>query len=211
VDVALKAIYNDGNPGQFIGFKGVCSNNLIQKNMKNVICSLGGNPCKIFYDSGLKNQRPTENNYCYESRLFIDWGFGIGTYHSGSKKGQPIPIKKVNPGDIAVVTTRYPDQREDERIIVGIYKIDKIGKSSTKVGTMLFADKNSRLELKKDIATQLKFWNYYKTSSVNKKEWHEGLFRYLESKETDSILNDLKELLDDAGSRNILDSFRQFP
>ena len=159
----------------------------------------------------MKNQRPTENNYCYESRLFIDWGFGIGTYHSGAKKGHPIPIKKVNLSDIAVVTTRYPDQKEDERIIVGIYKIDKIGKSSTKVGTMLFADKNSRLELKKDIATHLKFWNYYKTSSVNKKEWHEGLFRYLESKETDSILNDLKELLDDADSRNILDSFRQVP
>ncbi len=208
MDVALKAIYNDGNAGQFIGFKGVCSNDLIKKNMKNVICSLGGNPCRSFYDSGLKNQRPKKNNYCYESRLFIDWGFGIGTYHSGAKKDQPIPIKKVNPGDIAVVTTRYPGQREDERIIVGIYKIDKIGKSPPKKGNMLFADKYSRLELKKDIATHLKFWNYYRTSSVNKKEWHEGLFRYLEIKETDSILNALRKLLNDPKSRNILDSFR---
>ena len=208
MDVALKAIYNDGNAGQSIGFKGVCSNDLIKKNMKNVICSLEGTPCRIFYDSGLRNQRPTKNDYCYESRLFIDWRFGVGTYHRGAKKDQPIPIKKVNPSDIAVITTRYPGQREDERIIVGIYKIDKIGMSPPKKGNMLFADKYSRLELKKDIAAHLKFWNYYNTSSVDKKEWHEGLFRYLKPEETDSILYDLKELLDDAVSRNILDSFR---
>ena len=71
----------------------------------------------MFYDSGLKGPIPSKSEPCYESRLFVDWKFGAGMYHNGSKKGQPIPINGVKPGDLAVVTTRFPEEKEEDRII----------------------------------------------------------------------------------------------
>lgn len=148
MDVALKATYNDGGNGGFIGFKGVCSRDVIVNNMNKVNCSMKDNSCKIFFDLGLKGRKPQKNDHCYESKLFIDWKFGAGIYHSGAKNGQPIPIAKVNPGDLAVVTTRFPGQKEQDRIIVGIYKIAKVDNSAqSTMGTMLVADKHARLEL----------------------------------------------------------------
>ena len=210
MDVALKATYNDGGDGDFIGFKGVCSRDVIVNNMSTVNCSLKDNPCRIFFDSGLKGSKPIHNDHCYESKLFIDWKFGAGMYHNGNKKGQPIPIKRVRPGDLAIVTTRPPGQKEEERIIVGIYKIDQIDNSAQgKMGTLLVADKYSRLELGKEIASQMKFWDYHKPVIGNRKEWHEGLFRYLDSNETDAILKALQQVLVDDHSKEILKSLRQ--
>lgn len=210
MDVALKATYNDGGNKDSIGFKGVCSRDIIVSNMSKVNCSSKDNPCRIFYDLGLKGVKPKRNDHCYESKLFIDWKFGAGVYHNGVKKGKPIPIVNVKPGDLAVVTTRLPDQDEPERIIVGIYKIAEVDSSNQRgMGTLLIADKDARLELSREIASQMKFWDYHIPNMGTGKEWHEGLFRYIDSGETDSILNALCKLLVDDHSKEILKILKQ--
>lgn len=59
MDIALKVTYNDGNPERFVGFKGICTTDIIKQNVvRRVNCGLKTNPCRIYYDNNLKGERP---------------------------------------------------------------------------------------------------------------------------------------------------------
>lgn len=210
MDIALKATYNDGNKGNYIGFKGVCSAEILINNIKagRVNCSSSDNPCRKYFDNRLKVHKPKINSQCYESQLFNDWKFGAGMYHNGDKAGKAIPIRRASEGDLAIVTTRFPDTEEKDRKIVGIYKIAKVDEETKDtMGTLLVADEKGRLELPADIAAELNFWDYYNPTSIDK-QWHEGLFRYMEKEKTDSILLSLDKLLVDEKQRLALKELR---
>jgi hypothetical protein len=207
MDVALKVTYNDGGETiDWLGFRDVCSDDIIKYNTlikKRANCSDSGNPCMKYAIGGFKlDQRPVNRSKCYESSLFTDWRFGAGKYHKGKRKGQPIPVKGVNGGDIAILTTLFPKAKENERKIIGLFKISKVVKDQ-KMGNGFVADGKMRIELDKQIASGLNFWDFYKNSS-NSEKWNTGLFRYMNENEVEDIIDTVYTLVNDDRSRNIL-------
>jgi len=111
--VAVKCNYNNGGERNYVGFSGTCSEDVIKINTQtSVWCSQSTCGCKQYVNSGFKGNRPVDP-------------YGAGHYHNGFKKGQP---KRANlvAGGVAVLTTRFPGDIEEDRKIVGLYKIGKV-------------------------------------------------------------------------------------
>lgn len=185
--VAFKCTYNDGGKGVYVGFQGTCSESTIKWNIEQgrVWCSQDDCECKRYYDRGFRGDRPVDP--CYESILFKKWEYGAGWYHTGKRRGKPMHISKVNEGDIAVLTTRFPGDAEVDRKIIGLFKVAKI---DNRPETILIADKRYRIALTKDIAAQLYFWDYYSTSTGTI-AWRTKLFRYMSDIQVGQILRDI--------------------
>ncbi len=199
--VAVKCTYNNGDEGDFVGFNGTCSENIIKENTKNrVWCKQPECLCKQYFNNGFKGERPI--NPCLESTLFKDWRFGAGTYHSGKRQGQP---KKANleQGGICLLTTRFPGDKEEDRKIIGLYRIGKVSNNKNEE-TKFFADNTHRIRLPLDEAKQLFFWDYYSINSDNPR-WGTGLLRYLDDGQVKKILLDLKQTVQSVQYKEILE------
>ena len=132
-NVAFKCTYNDGWDRGFVGFEETCSNGNIIRNVKTgrIWCSHTDNPCRKFYERDFRGRRPSR--LCYECQIFTQWGFGPGTYHSGDKDGEPIPMKLAREGKVALLTTRHPDyESERQRIVFGAFKIVELSEDDDK-------------------------------------------------------------------------------
>lgn len=192
-NIGIKCTYNDGDEGIFVGFKGTCSENTIKRNIEQgrVWCSQKECECRKYYDKGFKGKRPIQP--CMESVLFRDWEFGAGTYHTGVRAGTPIHLSNVGVGKIAILTTRFPGDKEIDRKIIGFFKIGKV--NNRKGETRLIADEHFRIRLQLEEAKQLYFWDYYSTKGGAK--WGPGLIRYLNDETVLSILKDLRKTIRD--------------
>ncbi len=194
-NIAFKGTYNNGNKGIYVGFDGACSDEMIKWNIEDGR-SWCGNPaceCMEYYEKGFKGNRPTFP--CYESELFRRWEFGAGWDHYGVRGNSPRHIKNTEQGKIAILTTRFPEDQEMDRKIVGIFKIGKISPGDDAHETMISADKNFRIKLPEEEAKELYFWNYYKNQSSQECRWGQGLFRYLDDVQIAQILQDVSETI----------------
>lgn len=199
--VAVKCTYNNGGEGDFVGFHGTCSEELIKENTQNhVWCSQPECLCKQYFDNGFKGERPI--NPCLESTLFKDWWFGAGTFHTGKRKGQP---KRANleQGGICFLTTRFPGDKEKDRKIIGLYRIGKVTHHKNEE-TKFFANKIHRIRLSLDEASQLFFWDYYSINS-DRPLWGTGLLRYLDDSQVKRILLDLKQTVQSTQHKEIIE------
>jgi hypothetical protein len=200
--VAVKCTYNNGGEGDFVGFHGTCSEDIIKKNTQHhVWCSQPECLCKQYFENGFQGERP--ENPCLESALFKDWQFGAGTYHNdGPKKGQP---KRANLtcGGICLLTTRFPGDSEEDRKIIGLYRVDKVTNNEGEE-TKFFADNKHKIRLPIDEAKQLFFWDYY-TINAKKPAWGTGLLRYLEDNQTKKILTDLMQTVQSTLHRELIE------
>jgi len=191
--IAFKCTYNNGGEDIYVGFQGTCSEDIIKWNIEHgrIWCSQDDCECKKYYIRGFKGNKPIEP--CYESVLFKKWEYGAGWYHTGKRKGTPIHISDVNVEDIVILTTRFPNDAEIDRKIIGLFKIAKI---ENRPETILIADKKYRIKLTIDIAKELYFWDYYNTSNGNA-SWRTGLFRYLDDIQVGQILRDIMTVAKD--------------
>lgn len=185
--IAFKCTYNDGGEGVFVGFSGTCSRDNIEYNVRNsrVWCSSPQCECRKFYDRGMKGEKPTDP--CYESRLFRDWRYGAGWFHTGAKAGTPIHLRQVKVGKFAILTTRFPGEPEEARRIVGLFRIGEILETPE---TVLIAAPKGRVRLPMEEAKELFFWAYHTTSS-GRPDWRTGLARYLDDDQVHRILADI--------------------
>lgn len=183
--IAFKCTYNDGGEGVFVGFAGTCSNDNIQRNVKGerVWCSNPRCDCTQFFKKDMKGAPPVEP--CYESRLFQNWAFGAGAFHTGVKAGKRIHLTNSAPGKFAVLTTRFPGDTEADRRIIGLFKIAQIENQNT-----VIAAPAGRVRLPLEEAKELFFWAYLSTA-INAPTWCTGLFRYLEDGQVHRILEDV--------------------
>jgi len=189
-NIAFKCTYNNGGEGLLVGFSGTCSEDIIKFNVKNRRwCGQPDNSCQKYFSNGFVGRLPTAP--CYESELFTEWKFGTGWYHTGGKAGTPIRSKQVGTGKYAILTTRFPNTSEEDRKIIGFFKIGQI-KQDENTETILYADPKERLRLSLDEASELNFWDYYRNKNGGKK-WGTGLFRYLEDDQVANILFDLRD------------------
>jgi len=118
--VAFKCTYNDGDEGTFVGFASTCSKDNIERNVQNnrVWCSSPLCGCRKFYDAGMKGSKPDVP--CDESKLFREWSFSAGGFHTGVKAG-PIHLTQAEAGRFAILTTRFPrrsrKRKADNRVV----------------------------------------------------------------------------------------------
>ena len=207
MDVALKCTYNDAKESDqdYVGFYGTCSRGTIMQNIADghVLCTQPDYPCQKWLDIGFKG--PAPKYPCYESRLFKDWEFGAGYYHNGPNAGEPIRMAGVEIGDIAILTTRFPNEsKEPKRRIIGLFQIGDIDDADE---TVLKSHKKYRVRLKVSEARQLYFWQYYYNKNAKNKQprWGSLLFRYLDQDITATILAATREVVSDKDTKLLLD------
>lgn len=196
-NIACNLIYNNGDEGVYVGFNGRCD-------VKNIIynakpgngrwCSQPECSCRQFMDRGFKGK--TEAYPCNESYLFQGLTWNAGAEY---KTGEPFKIKQSGKGKIALLTTRFPEEPESDRKIVGFYKIKEI-KDQYQVNGI----KKYGLRLTLDEARELNFWGYHKNAKTDKPMWKQGRFRYLEDIQIAAVLHDLKEVVQNQDSQSMI-------
>ncbi|MYD99693.1 MAG: hypothetical protein F4Y03_00230 [Alphaproteobacteria bacterium] len=204
--VAFKVNYNDGGAaGGIIGYRGVCSDRTILHNVKTKRpwCSNEGCRCRIYYENNFKTQRP-RGNTCYERSLLVSpFRFGAGIYHQGPREGQPIPIQRVEPGDIAFLTTIPPGNSEHSRIIFGCYRVGEVTQDDDN-GYFVVSDGQMDVRIPDDIARSLFYWSYQQPNNDGGIFWGTGLFRYIDETHTQNLLGAILWRLGDDSARDTL-------
>lgn len=121
----------------------------------------------------------------------MDWEFGSGTYHTGKKAGKPLIRKRIGTGKIAVLTTRFPMDEEEDRKIIGFFSIRRIeGKADEE--KYVVADDELRVRLRVDEARKLRFYEHYKMEGAP--FWGAGLIRYLTEAQVIHILENVRDI-----------------
>ncbi len=127
---------------------------------------------------------------CMESRLFVDFVMGAGSYLKGEKgiMMEEKHIRGVQKGKLAFLTAVSPNTKEEERYFIGILDIEEIKNEHDVQG-----NKESSIVINPKI--KLQFWNYFKNKDGSKK-WSSGRFRYVSDKLVLMVLEDLKKEYD---------------
>lgn len=192
--IAFKCNYNNGGEGFRVGFAGTCSDEVLKTHIvngsKGLWCRNGKCECRRYFNKGLKGPRPIDP--CYESGLFETWRFGGGS----------IPIRRTQAGKIAILTTRFPNARESERKVVGLFRISKLSVEGD--GHMAYAASKYQVRLPVEEARSLDFWSYYGNGA--KPDWRRGLFRYLDDRQVFRLLRDLGQIVQDQSAKQVIDS-----
>ncbi len=180
-NLVFKCHWNDA------GWKGICSKKArefnVSKNHK--WCCDKRNECKKL----IENKQ--QGSPCYESRLFLDFKMGAGSYLSGDKglAMEDKYIRGAQKGKLAFLTTVSPETESEERYFIGIFDIEKIEKEKEVHG-----NKETSIIISPKI--KLKFWDYFKNKDDSKK-WSSGLFRYVNDEVALKILIDLQKAYND--------------
>lgn len=201
-NIAFKCTYNNGGQGLYVGFNGTCSDEVIKMNIKNGRSWCGSKQCacRKYYENGFRGKAPIEP--CYESRLFKNWEYGAGWDHSGKRGNVPRYIRKTEIGKIAIITTRFPGDNEENRRIVGLYKIGDIYLDDD---TMVKADEDYTIKIPLEEAKELYFWDYYRNEKDNLCSWYQGLFRYLTDEQVAQILRDARQTIKSEKEKHLID------
>lgn len=206
--VAFKCNYCDGGAsGTCIGFHGKCSDRMIRFNIeeaKRVWCSIGS-VCKQYYNGSINRTeldayRNPEgiDQACYESGFFTRWTMGAGFHHTGPDAGKPMHLNRVHGGSLAVMTTRKPTDKEQDRFVFAVFLISHAYDGDDQKEGFVTSDPVWRIELLPVQAEQILFWNYY--FNAKKPEtiiFGSGLHRYLTDIQAAQILRDIAHIKGD--------------
>lgn len=199
-NLAFKCNFCNGGCGSnCIGYKGVCCDDQIRYNIevrRHSWCSNVKSPCRQFLDGKITRAELDAMNaggsfVCYESRMLTAWTAAAGEdldEKSGISQGRR--IQDAARDSLAVLTTRYPEAEEEERIIFGVFVTgEAIEGDDTNAGYVV-AKEGYAIELTPDEAKRMKFWHYYKNSDGGIR-WSQGLYRYLKDGACARILADI--------------------
>lgn len=215
-NIAFKCNYCDGGKADNdIGFNGVCSDFVIDHNIKDkkTWCCSENCHCKHYFDGQINRQQlekamSSGEFVCYESNLLSNWIMGAGYVVKGKHKGEPNRLLGVKSGSLCVLTTVFPNDSSQNRYIFGAF----IVKRSNEGDDTIAGDVESseyRIMLTEKETRKMNFWNYYKNKSDKApNHWGTGLFRYLSDEQSLHILDDLVKLKkgskDEMKANNIL-------
>lgn len=185
--VALKVTYNDGGTGGggLIGYRGICSLPTILENVKvrrMTNCRREDGLCRKFIDGGMNGNRPSLHGnepWCYESNLLSvsPWRFGAS---------QPIPVKNIQPGDCAFLTTIAPGSNDSHRFVFALFKVGSVILDEN-WRHMITSDGSCQIQLPDDVARPVLYWDF-NSNSDGSKQWGSGLVRYLNEKNVESLI-----------------------
>ena len=205
-NVAFKCTYNDGGTRGFVGFGGTCSNGNILRNVKTnprSWCSAPANACRQFCDNDFQGRRP--RNPCYESQITDLWRFGPGTYHTGARDWQPIPMRDAQVGKVSLLTTRHPEyDSEAKRIVFGVFRIESVIEEDNGEISVV-GNPAQAIRLSEEAALAVPFWKFKSLPASGTPDWRSGLFRYISDQELANFLHALYPHLQSAQDRTVLE------
>lgn len=223
-NIAFKCNYcNGGKSSERIGFHGVCSEAVIRYNIKeknHVWCSSPDSPCRQYYDGIITSYSELENmlneagqSYvCYESAMLRDWRAFAGVAQTGEHKGRPMKLKQVQINSLAVLTTRLPNEPEENRLIFAVFLVDDTYEGDAREEGYVSTSSRYKIEMTPSEAQKLKFWNYYSCPNAPEViKFGSGLHRYLSDEQAAQILRDIaalkKRTAQESLAREFLDYF----
>lgn len=208
-NLAFKCNFCNGGCGNAcIGYKGACSDEQIRYNIEvreHSWCSNVNSPCRQYLDGVISRAEldamSVDGFVCYEARMLTAWTAAAGEdldEKSGVSQGRRIQDASSN--SLAVLTTRYPEAEEEDRIIFGVFVTgEAIEGDDTNAGYVV-AKEDYAIELTPDEAKQMKFWHYYKNSDGGIR-WSQGLYRYMKDPACARILSDIVDVKTDPAEK----------
>ena len=221
-NLAFKLNFCDGGATKdSIGFKGVCSDEMIHFNIeivKRSWCSFSDCPCYKYHD-GLITREDLEairrdDFTCYESIALSNWIAHAGTDLKGINAGKARRLPNAQLGSLAALTTRYPDTPEKDRVIIGVFIVDSASEGDETTEGTVSAKSRYKIEMRPDEAQKLKYWDYYRNESNPEAiRWGTGLYRFFKDEDALRLLEDIVSVkegrADQSLASDILEYFKQ--
>ena len=203
--IAFKCNYCDGGKEQnHIGFQGVCSDSILRFNIekaRHVWCSSEDSPCRWYLDGEITRKELESmmsgghglDSVCYESHMLRDWMASAGVVQTGTDKGKPMRLLKVQKNSLAVLTTREPNAASDEsRFVFAVFLVDESYEGDNRDVGYVTTNSEWKIELVPAEAHKILFWNYYINRNAPQKiVFGSGLHRYLTDEQAAQILRDI--------------------
>lgn len=210
-NLAFKCNFCDGGcTSSCIGYKGVCSDAQIRYNIelrRHSWCSNANAPCRRYLDGAISRAEldavntNTDNFVCYESRMLTAWTAAAGEdldEEHGIMQGRRIQDAASN--SLAILTTRYPEREEEDRVIFGVFVTGEAIEGDEANAGYVVAKEGYTIELTPDEAKELKFWHYYKNKDGGIR-WSQGLYRYMKDSVCARILADIVNIKRDPAEK----------
>lgn len=207
--IAFKCNYCDGGKSnEVVGFKGVCSDEIIKYNIKtakHIWCSQPENMCYKYLNGeisreeicGFYEEKKSEFSkcVCYESQMLEIWNAGAGITQNGDEKGKPMSLRNVKANSLAMLTTKLPYADDKERFIFAVFLIDENYEGDNREEGYVSANPKYRIQLSLDEAKNLKFWDYYyNENNPELIKFGSGLHRYFSDVQAAQVLKKIYEI-----------------
>lgn len=203
-NIAFKCTYCDGgNSEEIVGFKGLCSDDLIKYNInvaKHIWCCSSGSQCYKYLNNEMTrkelNDLYKEDGFiCYESKMLEFWRAYAGITQSGLNKGKPMTLRNVSSNSLALLTTRLPHAKDKDRFIFAVFLVDENYEGGNREEGYVGANSKYRIQLSLDEAKKVKFWDYYFNSTKPEKIlFGSGMHRYLTDVQSAQVLKKICEI-----------------
>ena len=204
-NVAFKCNYCDGGKtSTCIGFNGVCSDAVLRYNIEkahHVWCSDIDSPCRCYLDGKISRAELESmmsggsglDSVCYESHMLRDWMASAGVVQTGTDRGKPMRLLKVQHNSLAVLTSREPNYVSDEsRFIFAVFLVDESYEGDHRDAGYVTTTSEWKISLAPQEAHQILFWNYYLNQNAPERiVFGSGLHRYLSDDQAAQILRDI--------------------
>jgi hypothetical protein len=221
-NIAFKCNYCDGGKSEeIVGYKGICSDEAIRYNIntaKHIWCKQKENKCYKYLQGDISREEinrfyeetKTEfsKSVCYESQMLEIWVAGAGITQSGAKKGTPMSLKNARANSLALLTTKLPDDKDENRFIFAVFLIDENYEGDNMEEGYVGANPKYRIQLSLEEAKELKFWDYY--FNPNKPEkivFGSGLHRYLTDTQSAQVLSKICQIKKGTGEEELSKEF----
>lgn len=200
-NIAFKCNFCDGGHSiEQVGFCGVCSDKLIEYNIKvakHVWCGSEDSDCLSYLNGDITRAELDEfmgSDYgvCYESQMLNNWTAFAGIVQTGERKGTPMKLNQVQANSLCVLTTREPNMPENARYIFAAFLVDETYEGDLREAGYVSTKSEYKIKLSAQEAKGLLFWNYHANDNKPKDPaWNSGLHRYFEDDEAAQILKDI--------------------
>lgn len=196
-NIAFKYNYCDGGETEeYFGFNGACSDKMIQYNTevkKRGWCSHADCPCKQYKDGKISrtelDQMMKDDGFvCQESAFFRYWD----AYPE--RHNEFVRLTRARRNSLAILTTTKPYDTGKNRVIFAVFLVDECSEGDDKASGYVKENPDWRIELTKQEADQMLFWNYYAYENSSSFSWS-GIVRYISDDIAVQILRDIVNVI----------------
>lgn len=221
-NIAFKCNYCDGGKSEEnAGYKGICSDDTIKYNIKtakHVWCRQPENMCYKYLQGEITREEigkfydETKSDFgksvCCESQMLELWRAGASVTQSGEGKSKPMSLKNARANSLALLTTKLPRAKDQDRFIFAVFLIDENYEGDTEGLGNLGSNPKYRLQLSLNEAKELKFWNYYfNPKKPERIILGSGLHRYLTDTQSAQVLQKICEIKKDTPEEEFAKEF----
>ena len=203
-NIAFKCNFCNGGCGtDCIGYMGICSDDIIEYNIKQkerAWCSNAVSPCRRYLEGKITRAELDAINangefVCYESKMLTDWVAEAGDDVDEHGNMRARRITNASRDSLAVLTTEMPSLSGGKnRVIFGVFITGAVDEGDDVKAGYVKAKPGYTIELTPEEAKKMKFWHYYKNPNGDRIQWGTGLYRYMKDSACARILADIVDI-----------------